>query len=108
MIPRWLVALTYAAILFAAVAAFAKGHGGHHSNYCVTCARDSSGHIKRDPEVRREFEANHPCPSTGRPSGACPGYVVDHVIPLKRGGPDATTNMQWQTIEEGKAKDAVE
>jgi hypothetical protein len=23
-------------------------------------------------------------------TGACLGYVVDHVIPLKRGGPDTT------------------
>ena len=43
---------------------------------------------------------------TGYPHGR-PGYVVDHVIPLKRGG-DAPWNMQWQTIAEGKAKDARE
>ena len=29
-------------------------------------------------------------------------------IPLKRGGADAPWNMQWQTIAEGKAKDAAE
>jgi hypothetical protein len=34
---------------------------------------------------------------TGYPHGR-PGYVVDHVIPLKRGGADAPWNMQWQTI----------
>jgi hypothetical protein len=28
--------------------------------------------------------------------------------PLKRGGVDAPWNMQWQTIAEGKAKDAAE
>ena len=43
---------------------------------------------------------------TGYPHGR-PGYVVDHVIPLKRGGADAPWNMQWQTIAEGKAKDAT-
>jgi hypothetical protein len=37
-----------------------------------------------------------------------PGYVVDHIIPLKRGGADAPWNMQWQTIAAGKAKDATE
>jgi hypothetical protein len=37
-----------------------------------------------------------------------PGYVVDHIIPLKRGGADEPWNMQWQTITEGKAKDARE
>jgi hypothetical protein len=29
-------------------------------------------------------------------------------MPLKRGGPDAPTNMQWQTIEVAKAKDRVD
>jgi len=47
-------------------------------------------------------------PSTGRPTGACAGYVVDHIIPLKRGGADAPSNMQWQTVAEAKAKDRVE
>jgi hypothetical protein len=36
------------------------------------------------------------------------GYVIDHVIPLACGGPDAPSNMQWQTIGEGKAKDRLE
>jgi hypothetical protein len=35
----------------------------------------------------------------------CPG---DHIIPLKRGGADEPWNMQWQTIADGKAKDATE
>ena len=44
---------------------------------------------------------------TGYPHGR-PGYVVDHIIPLKRGGADEPWNMQWQTIAAGKAKDATE
>jgi hypothetical protein len=50
----------------------------------------------------------HPCPSTGRTSGSCPGYVVDHVTPLKRNGADRPSNMQWQTVAEAKAKDKWE
>ena len=50
----------------------------------------------------------NPCPATGRTSGACPGYVVDHIKPLKRGGADRPWNMQWQTKAESKAKDAWE
>jgi hypothetical protein len=51
---------------------------------------------------------SHPCPSTGKSRGACPGYVVDHVVALKRGGADNPSNMQWQTIQDAKAKDKVE
>ena len=49
-----------------------------------------------------------PCPSTGKSGGACPGYVIDHVRPLECGGADAPSNMQWQTIAAGKAKDNTE
>lgn len=62
----------------------------------------------RSPEVRRQFMHLHPCPSTHKKYGACPGFVVDHVVPLACGGPDRTSNMQWQTIAEGKAKDKIE
>jgi hypothetical protein len=34
--------------------------------------------------------------------------VIDHVMPLKRGGADAPSNMQWQTIQAAKAKDKIE
>jgi hypothetical protein len=33
---------------------------------------------------------------------------VDYVTPLKRGGADDPSNMQWQTVEDAKAKDRVE
>ena len=44
---------------------------------------------------------------TGYPNGR-PGYVIDHIDPLKRGGADIPSNMQWQTVEAAKAKDRVE
>lgn len=62
----------------------------------------------RDPATVREFRSNHPCPATGKTHGACPGYVVDHIIPLCAGGPDRPDNMQWQTKEEAHAKDLLE
>ncbi|MDP9112444.1 MAG: HNH endonuclease [Acidobacteriota bacterium] len=62
----------------------------------------------RSKEAKSQFEHEHHCPSTGKASGACPGYVVDHVQPLKRGGADAPSNMQWQTKEEAKEKDKTE
>jgi hypothetical protein len=54
---------------------------------------------------KHEFQRQHPCPSTGRTTGACPGFVKDHVIPLACGGPDSVANLQWQTIAAAKAKD---
>lgn len=69
---------------------------------------DASGRLKRNAAAKRVFEQFHPCPSTGLSTGPCPGYVVDHVIALKRGGKDEPSNMQWQTRAEAKAKDRVE
>lgn len=62
----------------------------------------------RSREVTREFEREHPCPSTGRRTGACPGYVKDHVVALCDGGADAVSNLQWQSVKDGKAKDKTE
>lgn len=70
--------------------------------------RNSSGRIHRSSTARTEFKKANPCPATGSGSGACPGYVIDHVQPLKRGGPDTPANMQWQTKADAKAKDKWE
>ena len=67
-----------------------------------TVAHDSQGRILRSEAAKRAFEV-----STGYPRGR-PGYVVDHIVPLACGGQDDTSNMQWQTIAEGKAKDTWE
>src|SRR6266581_2147696 len=75
---------------------------------CASCARTSHGKIKRSTTAKCSFEKSNPCPSTGKTSGACPGYVVDHVRALKRGGEDSPTNMQWQTEAAAKSKDRTE
>jgi hypothetical protein len=62
----------------------------------------------RDPTQRRTFTQQHPCPSTGKTKGRCPGYVVDHIKPLCAGGADHPSNMQWQTLEQAKKKDRLE
>ena len=62
----------------------------------------------RSYRAKRDFRMENPCPSTGKVRGACPEYVVDHVVPLCAGGADAPSNMQWQTVEAGKRKDRDE
>lgn len=70
--------------------------------------RDAHGRIKRSETAKNDFKAAHPCPANGRRSGSCPGYVIDHIIPLACGGLDSPVNMQWQTITAGKEKDSWE
>lgn len=70
--------------------------------------RDADGKIKRSSWQVRKFRAAHPCPATGRVTGTCTGYVVDHIWPLCAGGPDKAANMQWQTRAESLVKDRAE
>ena len=70
--------------------------------------RDAHGRFIRSTKAKDAFKLQHPCPSTGMTSGPCPGYVIDHVIPLKRGARDAPSNMQCQTAQAAKAKDKIE
>ena len=56
----------------------------------------------RDPKQKHAFDKLN-----GYPHGR-PGYVVDHVCALECGGIDSPKNMQYQTIQDGKAKDKWE
>jgi hypothetical protein len=79
-----------------------KVYRGSSSKAVPGVKRDSNGRIKRSSAAKKEFmkESGY---SKGRK-----GYVVDHVVPLKRGGADSPSNMQWQTKEAAKAKDKIE
>jgi 5-methylcytosine-specific restriction endonuclease McrA len=57
--------------------------------------RDADGSIRRSSAARAAFMRMHPCPSSGLTRGACPGWQIDHVIPLACGGCDEPANMQW-------------
>ncbi|MFI5187212.1 MAG: HNH endonuclease signature motif containing protein [Chitinophagales bacterium] len=70
--------------------------------YFYSIKRDANGRIHRSSSARNTFMK-----MTGFPHGR-PGYVVDHVIALKRGGCDCPSNMQWQTIADAKEKDKTE
>jgi len=76
--------------------------GRHRSSYSPSAARAHNGKIKRSSSAKHEFMKR-----TGYPHGR-PGYVIDHIVPLSRGGSDSPGNMQWQTKAEAKAKDKWE
>lgn len=57
--------------------------------------RDSDGKTERSKAVISRFKQLYACPSTGKKFGNCPGWAIDHVIPLACGGKDAVYNMQW-------------
>ena len=80
----------------------------HRSFRSYSTGSTHHGRYRRSTTAKNNFKREHPCPATGRSSGSCPGYVIDHINPLECGGADAPFNMQWQTIAEGKAKDKTE
>lgn len=75
---------------------------GYRSSPTYIGARDSHGRLARSESAKEAFMRQ-----SGYPHGR-PGYVVDHINPLKRGGADEPSNMQWQTIADAKAKDKWE
>jgi hypothetical protein len=71
-------------------------------------ARTYSTRTPRSASAKAAFKRMQHCPATGKAQGACPGYVIDHIVPLACGGDDHPSNMQWQTTRQAKAKDRVE
>ena len=84
------------------VPAKATGSKKISSKTSVAVKRDKNGKIARSESATRQFKKQ-----TGFPKGR-PGYVIDHIVPLKKGGCDCPANMQWQTVEAAKAKDKWE
>jgi hypothetical protein len=73
---------------------------------CVALPISASAKQPRSASAKREFLLTQPCPAQW--AHACPGYVKDHIKLLACGGPDARSNMQWQTKVDAKAKDRWE
>lgn len=69
---------------------------------------DASARIPRSAAAKRDFQRATPCPANDQRRGPCPGYQIDHVTPLKCGGPDEPANMQWLTVQEHKEKTRFE
>ena len=63
--------------------------------YAGEVIRDADGKTQRSDKVIRAFKRMWACPSTGKHSGPCPGWAIDHTIPLACGGRDAVFNMAW-------------
>ena len=67
-------------------------------------------HPHRSRAVAARFRRLHPCPA-GPDKGStkrCRFHVIDHVVPLECCGPDAVSNMQWQSAADAKKKDRTE
>jgi len=60
--------------------------------------------VWRSPDAQRQFRRDSPCPATGETASVCPGYQIDHRVPLGHGGADERGNMQWLSVEQHKAK----
>ena len=105
---RRLLLIIFTCVLLATPALPRSSSGHARATKCTSCVRNSRGKIQRSAVAKRTFRQSHPCPSTGKTSGICSGFVIDHVKPLKRGGADEPGNMQWQTVAQAKAKDRIE
>lgn len=68
----------------------------------ASSTKEHHSRIHRSRQAKHDFLVQ-----SGYPHGR-KGYVVDHIVPLACGGADAPSNMQWQTIAEGKTKDKLE
>lgn len=66
---------------------------------CGEPKRDKNDRIARSTSVLRAYQKLHPCPATGKTSGACPGWAINHVIPLAKGGCDSVINLMWVPVQ---------
>ena len=64
--------------------------------------------VNRSSAARLSFAKHTACPPTGLFVTRCPGYVIDHIVPLCAGGPDKPMNMQWQEYRQSLRKDVQE
>lgn len=103
-----LMPLGLLAAALAMLASVAIGNPLAETRYCgPEIKRDATGRIERSSAVLRAFRDRYPCPSTGQRRGACPGWNIDHVIPLRQGGCDAVPNLQWLPVEIKRCAGAV-
>src|SRR4051794_13152259 len=68
------------------------------------CCAPTMAASPRPTNAEIYFRLANPCPSTGETRGACPGYVIDRIIPTLCGGAEEPANMQWRTLAQAKEK----
>jgi hypothetical protein len=68
------------------------------ARYChevIAIPRDKNKEIMRSAAAVKAFRDSHACPVTAKNNGPCPGWAINHIIPLSVGGCDTVENMQW-------------
>lgn len=61
-----------------------------------------TGKIYRDYKAVNDFKRTHPKPNDGH------AYDIDHKKPLKAGGKDTPSNMQWIRVVDHRKKTGLE
>lgn len=87
--------------------AFAQLSAVQEIRYCGQPRRGADGSILRSTAVLSAFKRTHACPSTGLRFGPCPGWAIDHILPLASCGCDAVWNLQWLPNELKSAAGAL-
>lgn len=96
-----LAALGCASLLAAWPAAAQPAGQGHG----IVVPRTPHRRIVRPDAARVQFMREHPCPATGQFTTDCPGWRVEYVVPLERGGTDTADNMKWERTDLARPAD---
>lgn len=79
------------------------------TRYCGAPKRDANGSILRRADVIAAYKKTHPCPVTGLLGpGACPGWALNHNLPLSCGGCDSVSNLSYMRADAKKIVDSYE
>lgn len=105
----FLTLLLLLVMLVAGTAATAQTDPLVETRYCGAPRRDFNGVIIRDPKVIYAFRKENRCPPTEKYGmGACPGWALNHPMPLACGGCDAVSNLMWMRNDVKRIVDSYE
>lgn len=69
-----------------------------------SCSAEANYYYIKHHYERQKFQQHNHCPSTGKSSGPCPGFVIDLGLPVRCGGKDVESNMIWVTESVAKER----